>query len=264
MPDTYFDSVEANVNGEKQIVPVYDSNAYHIYPNAGSHNSIYRGNNLGSTVTEAQWSAIQAGKFDDLYIGDYWNIDGVNWRIAAFDYFYRCGDTEFTKHHVVIVPDTNLYTSNMNDTNITTGAYVGSKMYTEGLEQAKTQIKNAFGSAHVLSHRIYLSNATSNGIASNGVWVDSEVDLMCEQMVYGSGIFSPVSNGSSISNNYRVEKGQLPLFSLDASKITNRRWYWLRDVISSAAFAIVHSNGSASYYAASGVCGVRPFSCIGI
>ena len=169
--------------------------------NAGSHNGIYRGKSLGSSVTQAQWNAISAGTFDDLYIGDYWTIGGVNWRIAAFDYYYNTGDTAFTKHHAVIVPDTSLYTHVMNDTNITTGAYVGSKMYTEGLEQAKTTISNAFGSSHVLSHRIYLSNATSNGKASAGAWTDSTVDLMCEHMVYGCGIFSPVSDGSIIPNN---------------------------------------------------------------
>ena len=264
MPDTYFDSVEANVNGVRQVVPVRDPEASHIFPNAGSHNGIYRGNNLGSSVTEEQWNAIQSGTFEDLYIGDYWTISGVNWRIAAFDYFYNCGDTAFTKHHVVIVPDTNLYTHNMNDTNITTGAYVGSKMYTEGLEQAKTTIQNVFGSEHVLSHRIYLSNAVSNGIASVGAWFDSIVDLMCENMVYGSGIFSPVSNGSSAPNNYRVEKSQLPLFAMNPSLIKNRSWYWLRDVISSAYFALVSSAGGAYCDGASYVGGVRPFSVIGV
>lgn len=233
--------------------------------NAGSHNGIYRGKSLGSSVTQAQWNAISAGTFDDLYIGDYWVIGGVNWRIAAFDYYYNTGDTAFTKHHAVIVPDTSLYTHVMNDTNITTGAYVGSKMYTEGLEQAKTTISNAFGSSHVLSHRIYLSNATSNGKASAGAWTDSTVDLMCEHMVYGSGIFSPVSDGSSIPNNYRIEKSQLPLFALDPTKMHNRSAsYWLRDVISSAHFANVYSRGNALYANASGANGVRPAFCIGV
>ena len=235
-----------------------------LYDNSGAHNAIYRGKYLGSSVTETQWDAISAGTFDDLYVGDYWTIGGVNWRIAAFDYYYNCGDTNFTKHHVVIVPDTVLYTHVMNDTNITTGAYVGSKMYTEGLEQAKTTINNAFGSSHVLSHRIYLPNATSNGCASAGAWADSTVDLMCEHMVYGSGIFSPVSDGSTAPNNYRVEKSQLPLFAHNPIMIGIRSTWWLRDVISSASFAIVFSHGSAGSDAASSAGGVRPAFCIGI
>lgn len=233
------------------------------YDNAGAHNSIYRGKNLGTTVTEEQWEAISSGTFTDLYIGDYWVIGGVNWRIAAFDYYLNCGDTSFTKHHAVIVPDTCLYNAQMNTTNVTTGAYKGSAMYTANLAQAKSTINSAFGSSHVLSHRIYLSNATSNGRASAGEWTDSTVDLMCEHMVYGSGIFSPVSDGSSVPNNYRVEKGQLPLFALEPSRICNRTTWWLRDVITAACFAYVSRYGYADYYNASISYGVRPAFCIG-
>lgn len=233
------------------------------YDNAGAHNSIYRGKNLGTTVTEEQWEAISSGTFTDLYIGDYWVIGGVNWRIAAFDYYLNCGDTSFTKHHAVIVPDTCLYNAQMNTTNVTTGAYKGSAMYTANLTQAKSTINSAFGSSHVLSHRIYLSNATSNGRASAGEWTDSTVDLMCEHMVYGSGIFSPVSDGSNVPNNYRVEKGQLPLFALEPSRICNRATWWLRDVITAANFAVVYSDGGATYGGASHSLGVRPAFCIG-
>lgn len=233
------------------------------YDNAGAHNSIYRGKNLGTTVTEEQWEAISSGTFTDLYIGDYWVIGGVNWRIAAFDYYLNCGDTSFTKHHAVIVPDTCLYNAQMNTTNVTTGAYKGSAMYTANLTQAKSTINSAFGSSHVLSHRIYLSNATSNGRASAGEWTDSTVDLMCEHMVYGSGIFSPVSDGSNVPNNYRVEKGQLPLFALEPSRICNRAAWWLRDVITAAYFAFVHGTGNAGYDYASNSYGVRPAFCIG-
>lgn len=232
-----------------------------LFNNAGAHNAIYRGKSLGSSVTTAQYSAISAGTFDDMYIGDYWTIGGVNYRIAAFDYYLNCGDTSCTKHHVVLVPDTCLYNHVMNDTNITTGAYVGSKMYTEGLEQAKTTIKAAF-SGHVLSKRIYLSNATANGKASAGAWCDSEVDLMCEHMVYGNGVFSPVSDGTTIPNNYRVEKSQLPLFQHEPSRICNRANWWLRDVISASLFADVYAYGYAGCNGASGSLGVRPAFCI--
>lgn len=241
--------------------PVRDEIAPLLFNNAGAHNAIYRGKNLGSSVTAAQYAEIAAGTFKDMYIGDYWTIGGVNYRIAAFDYYLNCGDTNTTAHHVVLVPDTNLYSHVMNDTNITTGAYVGSKMYTEGLEQAKTTIKAAF-SGHVLSHRIYLSNATSNGKASAGAWVDSEVDLMCEHMVYGNGVFSPVSDGSTIPNNYRVEKSQLPLFQHEPSRICNRASWWLRDVISASNFAYVSTYGGAACYFASYSYGVRPAFCI--
>lgn len=242
-----------------------------LFNNAGAHNAIYRGKSLGSTVTTAQYAAIKAGTFDDLYIGDYWTIGGVNYRIAAFDYYLNSGDTSCTTHHVVIVPDTCLYNAQMHNTssggyeggaaNTTTGGYVGSDMYKSNLEQAKTTIKSAF-SGHVLKHRIYLTNAVANGRASGGAWCDSEVDLMCEQMVYGSGIFSPVSDGSNIPANYRVEKSQLPLFQHEPSRICNRATWWLRDVITASYFALVNCYGYANYHGASYSSGVRPAFCI--
>ena len=242
-----------------------------LFNNAGAHNTIYRGKSLGSTVTTAQYAAIKAGTFDDLYIGDYWTIGGVNYRIAAFDYYLNSGDTNCTTHHVVIVPDTCLYNAQMHNTssggyeggaaNTTAGGYVGSDMYKSNLEQAKTTIKSAF-SGHVLKHRIYLTNAVANGRASGGAWCDSEVDLMCEQMVYGSGIFSPVSDGSNVPANYRVEKSQLPLFQHEPSRICNRNNWWLRDVITASDFACVASGGFAYCDNASNSRGVRPAFCI--
>ena len=242
-----------------------------LFNNAGAHNAIYRGKSLGSTVTTAQYAAIKAGTFDDLYIGDYWTIGGVNYRIAAFDYYLNSGDTSCTTHHVVVVPDTCLYTAQMHNTssggyeggaaNTTAGGYVGSDMYKSNLEQAKTTIKSAF-SGHVLKHRIYLTNAVANGRASGGAWCDSEVDLMCEQMVYGSGIFSPVSDGSNVPTNFRVEKSQLPLFRHEPSRIFNHEIWWLRDVISSSHFALVGYDGLANYTGASNSIGVRPAFCI--
>ena len=239
---------------------------------AGFHNSIFRGRNLGSSVTAAQYNAIHAGTFDGLYIGDYWTISNVVYRIAAFDYYLQCGDTNLTTHHAVIVPDKQLYTAQMHNTssggweaggvaNTTEGGYTGSDMYKTNLEQAKTIIKAAFPE-HVLKHRIYLTNAVSNGRPSGAAWFDSEVDLMNEHMVYGGTVFSPTSDGSNTPSNYTVEKSQLPLFRYRPDLITNRQWFWLRDVVSAANFALAGLDGAARYSAASDASGVRPVFCI--
>jgi hypothetical protein len=70
--------------------------------NAGARNGIYRGKNLGTSVTAAQWASIQNGTFLDMYIGDYWIVNGVTWRIAAFDYWLGFGDTACNVHHIVL------------------------------------------------------------------------------------------------------------------------------------------------------------------
>lgn len=227
---------------------------------AAAHNCIYRGKNLGTSVTAEQYAAISSGKFTDLYIGDYWVIKGVTYRIAAFDYYYNCGDTNFTKHHVVIVPDTSLYKAQMNTSNVTTGGYTGSAMYKSNLAQAKTTIKAAFGSAHVLTKRELLTNAVNGNTPSGWAWFDSDVELMNEVQVYGS-----VAWGAHDGNGYNVASGdcQFPLFMFDRTKLHNREDYWLRDVSSATFFSIVYYCGYASCLDASFSFGVRPAFCIG-
>lgn len=227
---------------------------------AAAHNCIYRGKNLGTSVTAEQYAAISSGKFTDLYIGDYWVINGVTYRIAAFDYYYNCGDTNFTKHHVVIVPDTSLYKAQMNTSNVTTGGYTGSAMYKSNLAQAKTTIKAAFGSAHVLTKRELLTNAVNGNTPSGWAWFDSDVELMNEVQVYGS-----VAWGAHDGNGYNVASGdgQFPLFMFDRTKLHNREDYWLRDVSSAPGFSLVGSGGDANYSNASNSLGVRPAFCIG-
>lgn len=227
---------------------------------AAAHNCIYRGKNLGTSVTAEQYAAISSGKFTDLYIGDYWVIKGVTYRIAAFDYYYNCGDTNFTKHHVVIVPDTSLYKAQMNTSNVTTGGYTGSAMYKSNLAQAKTTIKAAFGSAHVLTKRELLTNAVNGNTPSGWAWFDSDVELMNEVQAYGS-----VAWGAHDGNGYNVASGdgQFPLFMFDRTKLHNREDYWLRDVASATSFSLVLYGGFAAYYNASGSLGVRPAFCIG-
>lgn len=227
---------------------------------AAAHNCIYRGKNLGTSVTAEQYAVISSGKFTDLYIGDYWVINGVTYRIAAFDYYYNCGDTNFTKHHVVIVPDTSLYKAQMNTSNVTTGGYTGSAMYKSNLAQAKTTIKAAFGSAHVLTKRELLTNAVNGNTPSGWAWFNSDVELMNEVQAYGS-----VAWGAHDGNGYNVASGdgQFPLFMFDRTKLHNREDYWLRDVASATTFSHVNGSGYASTYYASYSFGVRPAFCIG-
>jgi hypothetical protein len=178
------------------------------------------------------------------------------------DYWYNCGDTAFTNHHLVIVPSTSLYSAKMNATNTTEGGYVGSLMYTANLDQAKTTISTAFGDM-LLTHREYLVNAVTNGYPSAGAWFDSTVELMNEIMVYGSYIHTPAGNGTIVPTRYTINKQQLSLFRLNPRAINNRVSIWLRDVVSSSYFAYVNYLGYANYTDASSSYGVRPAFAIG-
>jgi hypothetical protein len=248
----------------EEVIDLSQRGGFDGFSGAGFHNSLYRGKYLGGAVSAEQWAQIIAGTFDDLFIGDYWTIGGVNYRIVAFDYWLRTGNTECTTHHVVLVPDTNLYAAKMNDTNITTGGYTGSKMYTDNLASAKTTIDTAFGSAHILSHMELLVNAAASGSASGWKWFASTVELMSESMVYGHHAWAANTSASGLGYETGINKGQLPLFALEPSRICNRAYWWLRDVVSSANFACVGGDGVAYGADADSSRGVRPvFGIIG-
>ena len=227
-----------------------------------AHRTLFRGKNLGTELTQIQKSNIQNGTFTDLWLGDYWVIGSVNWRIADFNYWYGRGDTAFTSNHLIIVPDTNLTTAKMNDTSDTTGGYVGSQMYTTNLTSVKTTVNNAFGDA-VLTHREYLISTVTSGYPSAGAYADSTVELMNEPMVFGSYIYTPANTGSTDVKRYTISNAQLALFQMAPTYIVTSGGYWLRDVVSTGHFARVDGYGGATSSGAANQFGVRPVFAIG-
>jgi hypothetical protein len=149
----------------------------------------------------------------------------------------------------------------MNATNITTNAYWGSAMYTANLASAKSTIDSAFGSSHVLNHRVLLANTLASGqdTPTNWAWYDSTVELMTEMQVYGSRVWGALAN-----NGYGVgtQDGVFPLFAICHDLIHIRDNYWLQDVASATSFTIVHGGGRAGINNASDSFGVRPAFCL--
>lgn len=249
-------------NGTKKILATDAASEFAGMVSAVNHRNVYRGKNLGTSVTSAQKAAIQAGTFDDLFIGDYWVINDVTWVIADMDYFYNCGDTAFTKHHLVIVPDSPLYDAPMNINNTTSGGYVYSKMRTNNLDSAKATISAAFGDM-VLSHREYLTNEVKNGYPSGVGWYDSTVDLMNEVMVYGGYILTPANDGNTNVMRHTVANHQLALFALNPRAFNIRASFWLRDVVNENWFALASIYGESHCGPSTHSNGVRPEFCIG-
>lgn len=230
---------------------------------AALHNSIFRGKNLGSSLTTEQSTAISNGTFDDIWVGDYWLINNVKYRVAECDGFYRCGDNVSLGHHVVVVPDSSLYSAQMQNTetggyiagseyNYTTGGYVESDMRTTNLARATTMVETAFGESHILSYRDLLTNRVASGQANGWAWTDCRVELMSEQMVWGNTIWGK-SGYEGGCHPY-----QFALFRLAPELIHRRYNYWLRSVAGAAYFAFVYGYGSANNLSASYALGVRP------
>ena len=223
---------------------------------AGLANAICVDEEVPNTILTDKATEILNGTFEGLWVGQYVKDGTQKYRFGDFDYELHMGDTETTRHHILTVPDSS--NAVMNDSNVTTGAYVGSKMFTTHLAQAITTITNKFGSSHLLTHKVYLKNATANGYESDGAWYERVVDLMTEEMVYGSKEFKNIVNGTNVPANYNVQHSQLSIFRLRHDLVCNRGGYWLRDVVNAAYFAGVSGYGTCNYAAASNSLGVRP------
>ena len=162
------------------------------------------------------------------------------------------------------MPDDNYLKANgsdtryMKDSNDTSGGYKATKFFQTYAGQIYNELNPYFGS-HILSHREFISNATSNGKASGLEWASVTVGIPTEINIYGSSVWG-ASEIAGTGYNIGVNKTVFPLAVVEPSLITNRENWWLRDVVSASSFAYVDYRGYAGYNLASspGV-GVRPY-----
>lgn len=228
------------------------------------HRSTYRGQSLGNSLTPTQKAAIDAGTFDDIFLGDYWVIGGITYRVADFDYWYGRGPgrglPKVSKHHLVVVPDQNLYSARMNAVETTATGYAGSQMRTTNLASAKATINGAFPGA-VLNRREIFSNQVKNDVVVSWDTYDSSIDLMSEVMVTGAPHFETQTGMRKINTS------QLALFQFAPWHVPSfgPNGYWLNSVASGADFVVIYDGGSIQFeWALVDYIGVRPvFAVVG-
>ena len=245
--------------------------------NAGFHNSIFRGKDITSYLTDGSlYTRISNGTFEDLFVGDYIIQNNITWRIAGFDLYLHKGDIELTQHHAIIVPDKRLTDCRMKASDTTVNGYRNSS----GCDYTMTEVLNTYITPVFGNHVIEIRNLLTRGINETGYnrygtnsgcsnevrWYSRKVDLMNEVQVFGSIIWS--SSGYDIGS----DNCQLPLFRLAPEFIADRSyenlhqdenpeltWYWLRDIASASSYAGVDTYGNSSGYPASKAAGVRPY-----
>jgi hypothetical protein len=252
-----------------------------------NHNMVYRGKNLGDTLTDAQHTALSGGNFTDLYLGDYWtktvtipagtytggdstevtvpaqtNIT-LKAVIADFDTFYAGYASTYaginTHHAAVIV--TGFSNVVWNGTNSTAGGYVNSLIHKWLVGSALPQIETWFGSAKVLSHQKLLTNAITGDAASGWAWSSQKISLLSENQMYGSKVW-----GNSKASNGGYEPGEafkhLNVFNhIDANLLFGNKNIWLRDIASAVWSAFLNDVGYA-YVIDASVTGVAPAALI--
>lgn len=281
----YEKDVKRYVDGEPDF-PAEDETEW-ITSIAENHNNIFRGDDLfakGYDINDI-CAMIADGSFSDIYIGDYFTLSGdianvpcfveqtsddgtkslvestqtvaynTKFRIAGLDTYLNTGDTAFTQHHAVIVPDKNIGTNRMNSTNTAVGGYVNSFMFASVLPVYNTHFDVKLNN-HLLTHREILSSSATNSTANNWEWHDIKINLMSEPEVYGSNLWG---NNYDAGVNYR----QFPLFRIASKYICDRNWCWLKAVAGGNEFVAMTSNGNATRNGAGVALAVRPCFCIG-
>lgn len=268
LPEEPYTRVErylARLSGQNVDIPDYPITRIECYldylcgngggvsPTAGGHNSVFRGANLGSTYTEAQADAIDSGDFTGLFLGDYWEMPWgesqslVRFRIVGFDTYYKIANTTFLKHHVVVVPDSVLDTTVMNDTSSVDGGYAGTTLRTTVLPTMLTQLESLFGSTSILE-----STIISNGINSV-IEVPTRIDIMNMSQLTGDRYSTQRMVGEMTT--------QLPAFAFDNSLVHTGN-FWLQD-IHSGGYLVSYINGTLGGVAPVTTQGVRPYFCLG-
>lgn len=72
--DTRISTLESNLTTFNHIRTLYEASQYSQDGPGYLHKQIYRGKNLGSAPTAAQYAAIRNGTYDDIFLGDYWEF----------------------------------------------------------------------------------------------------------------------------------------------------------------------------------------------
>ena len=249
---------------------------YSLVPDgAPTHNNVFRGQNLGA-LNATHIANIQNGSFRDMFIGDYFSINGSNYVIAGINYKRRHGDNMDLGNHLVLMPQgwsqtptqaiapDNKTTHYMNDTDTTAGGFAGSKLYQTYLPQIQTKLESDFGANLMTFRTIVSTHVDASGAPDQAEWRDAKVSIPNEVMIYGTALNG--NNKNSSWYNIGDENSQLPLMRLnDVERSFNRIGpIWLRDIHSASGFAVADRDGSAYWYGASSTwAGVRAFFLIG-
>lgn len=110
------------------------------------HSQIFRGENLGTSITQEQFNRISNGDFGGLWLGDYWMLGGNKWVIIDFDYAYNAGLNE---HHIVLMQMSGNMSRALHSDVTYNAGYGRLEIHGTVLPNIATGVKNLVGASHV-------------------------------------------------------------------------------------------------------------------
>lgn len=130
------------------------------------HKVIWRGKNIGSRYTPEQQVAVANGTLTDIWLGDYWESNGIKWTIVDFEAANQTMQ-DLPATYLTVMPNQSLGRSEMrrpseaqpmNETHI--------YYYLEG--EYLHRFEEIFGASHILEHIV----------SFEGVWVSGSWESM--------------------------------------------------------------------------------------
>lgn len=273
-PDTNNDFLMTFNDGSESKTRLRDAFYAMVPDGAQTHANIFRGQSLGE-LNATHIANIQNGTFHDMFVGDYFTINGSSYVIADINYKKGHGDTTPLGNHLVLMPTDwsktptqtlapdGKTTHYMNDTDTTAGGFAGSKLYKTYLPQIQQKLEADFGN-HLLNFRgIISTHVDDSGAPDQAEWRDAKVMIPSETMIYGTMVNGNNKNGSWY--NAGDDASQLALMRLNSEECNSHgQAIWLRDILSASGFAHAGNYGNAYWNGASNTwCGVRAFFLIG-
>ena len=203
-------------------------NATLIKQNYRNRNFIFRGKNLGA-ITEDHWAEITSGRYTDMYVGDYFTINGHRYTIAGWGPYGEW----YKNRGMFMLYDTGMsaamcapYSHSKISSAIGTegeegyipaaiGEYLESNWYVNLRPIFIDMIETDFGADHVKELEI----SVPTGHNTNGqmtAWVDStsKAHLPTYSMLTGHYYIAPFwnANNSAFRMNGYMRYEQLPYF----------------------------------------------------
>ena len=223
----------------------------------------FRGKNLGDVYTEEQKTTIKDGSFKGLFLGDYWEIGGVIWRIVDFDYWFGTGQSNaelnvVKTHHLTIMPDSIV----LNKFAFNNGSpYIKSYIFTQALSPLYTFVGDAFGSTdNILKYYDYLENTidttdSAQYPATGTSWYLVDVLTPTPMMILGYNDLDPFSIEGG---RYTVSNKQLALMRINYRFRGSNDLYVLRKNVRAGMVECIDRLGTHTKFPANSYMGVRP------
>lgn len=236
-------------------VPVVDDNGDIIPTSVAMANMFPRKSPKTMTYTEliSHLSEVANNDFTNVRSGDIVTFGNNQVYIAEFNRNYTHNGRKVPTIDFVSVThyDGYGYGTKMNDTDTTSGGFVGSKMYTTTLPAINTDLANYFGS-YLYQTQELLTNAVSSGSPSGWSWYGMKARIMSSAEALGCVPYAVSPSAYyGINTNIGNEHQQLALFKVKPELIVTGENYWLKDVCTASGFGYVYDYGHASISAAS-------------